>query len=170
MGGGEKSGAFIHSHDALFGAYAQAQADGAKRQRATPQNMTMQQRKPPYFSPLPRARRGWTGPLGPEPKDLSWKALPLQQVDAAGNRSLSGAAGAARGRRGSLERARPAFALILMGDWCAFFKGATPGFNPGDEGAQPPDLQRPGPAQRIHGRGEKNNAAKGKTCLLTGAG
>ena len=93
---------------------------------------------------------------------------------------MSGAAGAARGRRGSLERARPALALILMGDWCAFFKDvilmgdwcaffkdATP--KPGDEGAQPPDLQRPSPAQRIHGRGEKNNAAKGKTCLLTGA-
>ena len=88
-------------------------------------------------------------------------------MDTAENRSLFGAASAARGKRGSLERARPAFALILMGDWCAFFKGATP--KPGDEGAQPPDLQRPSPAQRIHGRGEKNNAAKGKTCLLTGA-
>jgi hypothetical protein len=48
-----------------------------------------------------------------------------------------------------------------------FFEDATP--KPGDEGAQPLDLQRPGPVQRVNGRGEKNDAAKGKTCLLTGA-
>jgi hypothetical protein len=41
-GGGEKSGAFIHSHDALFGAYAQAQPDGVKRQRATANKAIMQ--------------------------------------------------------------------------------------------------------------------------------
>ena len=93
--------------------------------------------------------------------------MPSPHMDTAGNRSLSGAADAARGRRGEPDKANPVRALILMGDWCAFFKGATP--KPGDEGAQPPDLQRPSPAQRIHGRGEKNNAAKGKTCLLTGA-
>ena len=82
---------------------------------------------------------------------MSRTALPSLHVDTAGNRSLSGAADAARGRRGSLVRARPSTALILMGDWCASFNGATP--KPDDEGAQPPEPQRPGPAQRIKGRG-----------------
>jgi hypothetical protein len=39
---------------------------------------------------------------------------------------LSGAADAARGRRGMPDKASPVRALILMGDWCASIKGATP--------------------------------------------
>ena len=68
-----------------------------------------------------------------------------------GNRSLSGAAKAARGQRGSLARARPATALILMGDWCAPFETRHP--KPDDAGAQPPEPQRPGPLQRAQKRG-----------------
>ena len=74
-------------------------------------------------------------------------ALPPNRVDAAGNRSLSGAAVAARGRRGSLSMARPAFALILMGDWCASFKVRHK--KPDDAGALRPLISfPPSPVQR----------------------
>ena len=70
-------------------------------------------------APLPRAKEGWTGSQEPEPRDVSGRTMLSHHVDTAGNRSLSGAANAARGQRGPLSRARPATALILMGDWCA---------------------------------------------------
>jgi len=62
-------------------------------------------------------------------------------VDAARNRSLSGAAEAAKGRWGSPWRARPAFALILMGDWCASLMSDTQ--SPTTQARSHRTLQRP---------------------------
>lgn len=64
---------------------------------------------------------------------------------------MSGAAYAARGRRGEPDKASPVRALILMGDWCASFKARHP--KPDDEDAQPSEFQRPGPVQRQKERG-----------------
>jgi hypothetical protein len=79
-------------------------------------------------------------------------------MDTAGNRSLPGAAGAARGRRDEPARANLGCALILIGDWCASFEDRHP--KPDDAGVQPSEFQRSGPAQT-----EAGARLKGKTPL-----